>query len=188
MARVFCGIAITPTKLCHILLRTQHTRHNQLMHGHPFHIETIEERLTNVLKEYSSTRHKIRDTGVERIYMVIRISPHINQLTLARLSILTILHRSDAPLVGGHQLNSIGIRESSQIVGHRIDAVTMPLNSLLLGWCCESLIIGRSRNSLHLTFSRRFVFLSVSSNFSDFVGKDTNIFCNFVPKFKFYII
>ena len=171
MARVFCGIAITPTKLCHILLRTQHTRHNQLMHGHPFHIETIEERLTNVLKEYSSTRHKIRDTGVERIYMVIRISPHINQLTLARLSILTILHWSDAPLVGGHQLNSIGIRESFQTLRQRgMPNAHTPVQ------------LRRLQSPSNI------VFLSVSSNFSDFVGKDTNIFCNFVPKFKFYII
>ena len=118
MAGVLGGIAVAPAELHHIVLRAQHARDDEFMEGHTFHVEAVEERLTDILQKHGGPGHQIRNAGVERIDVIIRIGTHIDELTLARLGIGAILYRRDAPPIGCHQLNGIRIGESRRITGN----------------------------------------------------------------------
>ena len=119
MAGLLCSIAITTTQLDHIFLRAKYAGNNQFMHGDTLNIKAVEESLTDILQENSSTRHEIWNAGIERINMEIGIRADINQFTLTGFSILTILNRRYAPLLGSNQLYSIGIRECFSITRNR---------------------------------------------------------------------
>ena len=122
---VLGGITITTAQFGDILLRTEYTGHNQLMHGDTLDIKAVEEGLSDILQQHSGTRHQIRDAGVKRVDVVIGIRPHIDQFALTRLSILTVLDRRDAPLLGSHQLHGIRIGKSLSIAGNRQDAMSL---------------------------------------------------------------
>ena len=123
MTGVLRRIAVAPTKLRHILLRTKHAGDDNLMQRHALDVEAVEERLADVLQQYGGTRHKIRNAGIKRIDMVIRVGTDVDQLAFARLSILAVSHRRDTPSVGGRQLKAVGIWEGHSVVGHRTDLV-----------------------------------------------------------------
>ena len=99
VAGVLCGVAVATTEFHNIVLRTEHTSDDDLMEGHTLDVEAIEKRLSDVLQQYGSTRHLIGYAGIEGIDMEIRIGTYINQFTLTRLSILTVLDGCDAPAV-----------------------------------------------------------------------------------------
>ena len=123
MTGVLGGIAVTATQLHHIVLRTKHAGDNQLVEGHTLHVETVEERLADVLQQDGSSRHEVWDARIERIDMIIGIGTDIDQFALAALCVFTVLDGSDAPLLGSHQLYGIGIRKGGRITGHREDAM-----------------------------------------------------------------
>ena len=123
MAGVLSGIAVATTELGHIVLRTEHTRNDDLMERYALHIETVEESLTNILQQYSSMGHEIGNTRIEGIDMIIRIGTHIDQLTLSRFCILTVPDRRDTPTVSSSQLKAVGVGKSLGIAGNRTDAV-----------------------------------------------------------------
>ena len=138
MAGVLGGITVTATQLCDIVLRTEHAGDNQLVEGHTLHIETVEERLADVLQQDGSSRHEIWDARLERIDMEIRIGTNIDQFALTALCVLTVLDGCDAPLLGSHQLYGIGIRKSGRITGHREDAMMLFALGGGLGRFCDT--------------------------------------------------
>lgn len=93
------------------------------MQWHPLHVKTVEEGLSDILKQHSRTRHEIGDARIERIDVIIRIGCHIDQFSLTGLSIGTISHRRDTQLSSRRQLEPVGIRECLLIVGHGADFV-----------------------------------------------------------------
>lgn len=131
MARLLGGIAVTTAKLHYILLRTKHAGDNQFVERNALHIETIEEGLTDVLQQYGSTRHEVRDARIEGINMVIGIGTNVHELTLAHLGILAILDRTNAPLLGSNELYGIGIWERSGITRYGKNPMVLLLGRLL---------------------------------------------------------
>jgi hypothetical protein len=51
--------------------------------GQSLHIQTVKERLTDILQEDSSMRHEIRDAGIEFVDVIIGIGVDIYQFTLS---------------------------------------------------------------------------------------------------------
>jgi hypothetical protein len=93
------------------------------MKGHSLDIETVEERLTDIMQKNGSTGHQIRDAGIKWINVIIRTGGDIHQLALAGFCILTVTYGRHSPMLRGHQLDGIGIRESYCITRHRTDAM-----------------------------------------------------------------
>ena len=124
MTRILRSITITPTELHDILLGAEHAGDDDLMQGHTLHVETIEERLPNILQQHGCTRYEIGNARIKRIDVVIRVGSHINKFTFAHLSISTVLNRRDAPTIGGRQLQAIGIRKGFMVIRHGTNLVT----------------------------------------------------------------
>lgn len=72
MARLLGCIGIILTQLSHIGLRTEHTSNNKAMQRYALHLQTVEKCLTDVLQQDSGTGYQIGNTGVERVYIIIR--------------------------------------------------------------------------------------------------------------------
>ncbi len=144
---VLGGIAVTAAQFGDILLRTEHTGHNDLMHGDALDIQTVEERLTDILQQHGGTRHQVGNAGVKRVDMEIGIGAHIDQFALTRLGILTVLDRRDAPLLGSHQLYGIGIGKRLGIAGdgsYLMDGGTRKVEGGICRWTILTFHIGRN--------------------------------------------
>ena len=123
MTGVLRRITVTPTEFRHVLLRAEHAGNNDLMQRYTLHVETIEERLPNILQQYGCTRYEIVYARIKRIDVVIRVGSHINEFAFALLSISTVLNRRDAPTIGGSQLQAIGIWKGFMVIGHGMNLV-----------------------------------------------------------------
>ena len=119
MTGVFCGVTIAPTEFDYIFLRTEYTGDDDLMKGQSLDVKAIEESLTDILKEYCSTWHQIRDAGVQGINMVIGIGTDIHEFAFARLCVFAVLDGGYAPFLSGRELDSVGIGEGLGIAGYR---------------------------------------------------------------------
>ena len=123
MARVICGITVVTLQFLDILHRAHDAGNDELVQGHSLHIETVVERLPNVLQQQGSTGHKVRDGAVEFVDMIVRTLANIHQFLLAGLSILAVFDRTDTPLVGSHNLHALTIGESRLVVRNGENAV-----------------------------------------------------------------
>jgi len=65
--------------------------------------------------------------------MVIRVGADIDEFTLARFGICTVLDRRDTPAVGSRQLKTIRIREGHSIVGNGADLMILTIDRLAIG-------------------------------------------------------
>mgnify|MGYP007129866273 CR=1 FL=1 len=86
-------------------------------------LQRIKIRPTDILQQYRSPRHQIRNTVVQLIHIKERIAAHIHQFTLAMLSLLTVLNRSHAMLAGSYNLYILLIREGISEMRHRENAM-----------------------------------------------------------------
>lgn len=123
MAGILRGIAVAPAQLNDILLRAQHAGDNHLMQRHTLDIERVVERLADILEQNGCSRHQIRNAGIQRIDVIIRIGANIDQFTLAHLGILAVLDGRYAPLLGSSQLYTVGVGKGFGIAGDTEDAV-----------------------------------------------------------------
>ena len=91
MARILGSIAVSGSQFRHIILCTQDTGNDDLMQRNALDLQRIKIRPTDILQQYRSPRHQIRNTVVQLIHIKERIAAHIHQFTLAMLSLLTVL-------------------------------------------------------------------------------------------------
>ena len=155
MARILGSIAVSGSQFRHIILCTQDTGNDNLMQRNALDLQRIKIRPTDILQQYRSPRHQIRNTVVQLIHIKERIAAHIHQFTLAMLSLLTVLNRSHAMLAGSHNLYILLIREGISEVRHRENAM-LHLLAILIEKYRKSAIRGciRSYRQFILSTSR----------------------------------
>ena len=145
MARILGSIAVSGSQFRHIILCTQDTGNDDLMQRNALDLQRIKIRPTDILQQYRSPRHQIRNTVVQLIHIKERIAAHIHQFTLAMLSLLTVLNRSHAMLAGSYNLYILLIREGISEMRHRENAM-LHLLAILIEKYRKSAISGRIRS------------------------------------------
>ena len=125
VARVVGGIAVVALQTGHIVLGAQDAGNDELVQGHPLHIEAVVECLTDILEQHGSAWHQIGNGAVEFVDMIVGTLADIHQFFLACLGILAVLDGLDAPLVGSHNLRLLQVGEGVFITGHAIDAMLL---------------------------------------------------------------
>lgn len=118
---VLGGVTIMSAQALHILLSAQHTRHDDLVKGNAFDLQTVEERLPDVLQQHGGTWHKIGYAVMKLIYVEIGIAPDIHQFRLTVFGILTVGNRCYPQLPGRHILHILLVGEGLGISGDAID-------------------------------------------------------------------
>ena len=108
-------------------------------------LQRIEISPTDILQQHRSPRYQIRYTVIQFIHIKERIAAHIHQLTLTMLSLLTVLYRIHAILVGSQNLHILLVRESIAEMRHREDtmlhllAILIEENRRRIGRICRSI-------------------------------------------------
>ena len=123
MARILGSVTVSGSQFRYIILGTQDTGNDDLMQRNALDLQRIKIRPADILQQYRSPRHQIRNTVVQLIHIKERIAAHIHQFTLAMLSLLTVLNRSHAMPAGSHNLYILLIREGISEVRHRENAM-----------------------------------------------------------------
>ena len=123
VARAFGGIGVVALQLGDVVDGAQHAGDNQLVERYALIIQAVVECLSDVLQQDGSTRHQIGYGVGEAVDMIVRTLADIHQFLHAMFGILTILHGTNAPLFGSHNLYALAVGECRLIVSHRTDAV-----------------------------------------------------------------
>ena len=124
VATVLRGIAVLAAKLCHIGLRAQHTRHNDLMKGDAFNLKTVKKIASYILQQHRSTRHEVRYAVAKAVDIEVRVAANIHQFLDALGGFGAVCHRFYAPFAGSSELDIVLIGTRNFISGHAINAVT----------------------------------------------------------------
>ena len=124
MTTLLAGIAIVPAQSLHVLLGSQHARYNDPVQRNTLHVQTVHECPAYVTEQQTGfgnqIRYALRHTG---IYIIIGAHSHIHQFILSMLGLLPVANRRHAPLLCGHYLHLLQIREAFFIrihTGHTI--------------------------------------------------------------------
>ena len=79
------------------------------MERNVFNLKTVEKGTANVLKQYRSIWHKVRNAIVETVNMEVGIGTNIHQFLHALLGILTVLDGGNAVFDGCFHLHVIHV-------------------------------------------------------------------------------
>ena len=107
------SIAVMAAQAAHIFLGAKYAGNDDSMQGHPFDRERIKETTPDVLQQHTRTRHQIRNAAPHtRIHHIIRVGPHVEELALALLRLLTVFHGAHPMSHGGGVLHLLKIGET----------------------------------------------------------------------------
>ena len=127
VATLLSGIPITLLEASHIVLRPQDTRHDNLMEWNTFYIQAVEIVATYHRKQMAGTGNEVWDAVSHPFIDAVEgIGTNIDELFPAAFGLLPIANRTDAPLLGGHNLHVLHVGEAGGIRRDTKDGVPLP--------------------------------------------------------------
>ena len=134
VAALFGSISITLLQASHIGFCTQDTRDDNLVQGDAFYVKAVEIVASYCREQLSGSRNEVRNAVSHPFVEAVEgIGSYVEEFVPTVFCLLTVANRTDAPLLCGHYLHVLNVRETGCIRRDATDG--MPLHApVRSGW------------------------------------------------------